>query len=121
MSKQTNPADTSAHTAGLVKTEVLGHTLRIVTDDGDEFTDDIALIGDCHSVRNIANAARIVLVWNAHDPLVKALRRLLDSDAGIAAATEDDLLAAMNEGDLILREQATAVKEAREVLAKATK
>lgn len=90
------------HTPGPWSQEVLGHTLRVVKTNETEFSDDIALLGDCRDEKHLANARLIA----AAPELLASLRGLED----IAAACPE----------LVATPAARAwLKDARAVIAKA--
>lgn len=69
------------------KTEVLGTTLRVVEDAGEEFSDDVAVLGDCRDPKVQARAKLIVTV----PKMIDAIGMVLDAD-GDADAIDVDML-----------------------------
>lgn len=63
------------------KKEVLGATLRVVEDTGEEFTDDVAVLGDCRDPKVQARAGMIVAAPRMRD----AIRMVLDADGDLNA------------------------------------
>lgn len=63
------------------KKEVLGTTLRVVEDTGEQFTDDVAVLGDCRDPKVQARAKLIVTAPRMRD----AIGMVLDADGDVDA------------------------------------
>lgn len=63
------------------KGEVLGTTLRVVEDTGEQFTDDVAVLGDCRDPKVQARAKLII----AAPRLQNAICMVLDADGDLDA------------------------------------
>lgn len=67
------------------KKEVLGSTLRVVEDTGEQFTDDVAVLGDCRDPKVQARAKIIV----AAPKMQNAIGMVLDADGDLDAIDFD--------------------------------
>lgn len=70
--------------------------------------------------RRIHDVEAVSGLMQAAPALLEALKQLIASSPEIAQATDDDLCAAIAEGDDLLRGQAAAFLQARAAIAKAT-
>lgn len=67
------------------KKEVLGATLRVVEDTGEQFTDDVAVLGDCRDPKVQARAKLIIAAPKMRD----AIGMVLDADGDLDAIDFD--------------------------------
>ncbi len=75
------------------KQEVLGTTLRVVEDTGEEFTDDVAVLGDCRDPKVQARAKLIVTAPRMRD----AIGMVLDADGDMDAIDFNQLREVLDE------------------------